>query len=112
MRPLKTMFVSYRLLLDHGADIEKANGHYETPLGFACAYDSVDAVRLLCERGANVNGTEGRGHSYLFGVQCAKQAEIESILLAHGARVIHEEPKLVADSEKDIHPRTQGEWER
>lgn len=83
-----------QLLLDHGANIEKANRSWETPLGFACAYDAIDAVRLLCERGADVNGTEGRGHSYLWGVQCEKQTEIETILLSVGARVIHQEPKL------------------
>jgi ankyrin repeat protein len=83
-----------RSLLDNCADIEKANRHFETPLGFACAYDAVDAVRLLCERGANVNGTEGTGDSYLCYVQSAKQTEIESILLSYGARVIHEEPKV------------------
>ena len=88
-----------KLLLDHGADIEKNNGHYETPLGFACAYDAVDAVRFLCERGANVNGTEGWGHSYLWGVQCEKQPEIESILVSFGAQIIHEEPKLTADAD-------------
>ena len=82
------------MLLDHGADLEKANDQLETPLGFACAYDAIDVVKLLCERGADVNGTEGWGHSYLYGVQCAHQAEIETILVSYGARLIHEEPKL------------------
>ena len=95
-----------RLLLDSGAEIEKANGHYETPLGFACAYDAVDVARLLCERGADVNGTEGWGHSYLFGVQCEKQPAIESILLSHGARVIHQEPKLASDSDGNVVDRS------
>ena len=90
-----------RLLLDSGADIEKSNFMFETPLGFACANDAIDVVRLLCERGADVNGTEGRGHSYLYGVQCAKQAEIESILISHGAKVIHEEPKLKVEIEEE-----------
>jgi hypothetical protein len=89
------------LLLDAGADIERCNEYYETPLGYACTWDAVDAVRVLCERGANVNGTEGWGHSYLWYVQCAiprdetgRQRAIEQILLAHGAKVIEEPPKL------------------
>ena len=91
-----------RLLLDFGANIEKPNAYHETPIGFACAYDAVDVVRLLCERGANVNGTEDRGYSYLWVVQCEsatnlKQAEIEQILVAFGAQVIQEEPKLRRD---------------
>ena len=90
-----------RLLLDSGADIEKPNSQHETPLGYACAWNAVDVVRLLCERGADVNGTEGWGHSYLYGVQCAKQAEIESILISHGAKVIHEEPKLKVEIEEE-----------
>ena len=62
---------------------------------------SVGKVRVLCERGANLNGTEGWGHSHLWCVQCAiprdetgKQRAIEQILLAHGAEVIEEPPKL------------------
>ena len=86
-----------RLLLDFGADIEQANSNFETPLGYACSYDAVEVVQLLCERGADVNWTEGWGRSYLYGVQCAKQAKIEQILLAHGARVIEEEPRLKRD---------------
>jgi uncharacterized protein len=88
------------LLLDAGADIERCNECYETPLGYACTWDAVDAVRVLCERGANVNGTEGWGHSHLWYVQCAiprdetgQQRAIEQILLAHGAKVIEEPPK-------------------
>ena len=94
-----------KLLLDYGADIEKANGRFETPLGFACSYDAVDTVRLLCERGAFVNGTEGWGNSYLYWVRCKtqsptpspQQVEIEQILLSFGAEVIEEEAKLKHD---------------
>ncbi len=93
------------LFLDFGADIDRANSRFETPLGYACSYGAVDAVRLLCERGAFVNGTEGWGRSYLRSVTWAlqgipvdpKQVEIEQILLAHGAVVIEEDPKLKHD---------------
>ena len=97
-----------QILLDHGASLEKANSDYETPLGYACAYDAVDVVKLLCERGADVNGTEGRGYSYLHGVRCAKQLEIESILISHGARVIEEEPKLVWDGVRNVPREPKG----
>jgi hypothetical protein len=83
-----------RMLLDHGADIEKANDRFETPLGFACSYNAIDVVKLLCERGADVNRTEGWGHSYLYWVQCGQKTEIEAILVSYGARLIEEEPKL------------------
>ena len=90
------------LLIRFGADIEKPNDQFETPLGFACAWQSVEVAKLLCEAGANVNGTEGWGASYLWGVQCwierhpddQRSVEIANILIAHGAKVIHEEPKL------------------
>jgi hypothetical protein len=90
------------LLLDFGADIEKANDRLETPLGFACSYDAVEAVKLLCERGADVNGTEGWGWSYLYSVQSKtqgdapdpRQIEIERLLIAHGAQLIETVPKL------------------
>ncbi len=90
-----------RLLLDSGADIEKSNFMLETPLGYACGWNALDVVRLLCERGADVNGTEDWGNSYLWAVQCAKQTEIESILVAYGAKVIHEEPKLKVEIEEE-----------
>lgn len=98
-----------RLLLDHGANIEKANRECETPLGFACAYDAIDVVKLLCERGADVNGTEGWGHSYLSGVECAKQTDIETILLSYGARIVHEEPKVTTDADGNVSHRLAGE---
>jgi hypothetical protein len=89
------------LLIDAGAEIDRCNEQLETPLGYACSWNAVDAVRVLCERGAFVNGTEDWGKSYLWGVQQgiprdetgAKRA-IEQILLAHGAKVIEEPPKL------------------
>lgn len=91
-------------LLNHGAAMERHNERFETPLGYACSYDAVDAARLLCERGADVNGTEGWGRSYLHSVQCASaanplQAQIEQILLAHGARSFEKEPKLIKSNE-------------
>lgn len=93
------------LFLDFGAEIDRASSRFETPLGYACSYGAVDVVRLLCERGAFVNGTEGWGNSYLRSVTWAlqgtpvdpKQVEIEQILLSHGAVIIEEEPKLQRD---------------
>ncbi len=93
------------LLLDFGAAIDRPNCRFETPLGYACSYDAVDVVRLLCERGAFVNGTEGWGRSYLRCVTWAlggtpvnrKKVEIEQILLSHGAIIIEEDPQLKKD---------------
>lgn len=87
-------------------DDEKSAQIGSSPVA-AFSKGEVDTVRLLCERGADVNGTEGWGNSYLWSVQCAierdgpesKQAEIGRILLSFGAKVIQEEPKLTWDEQ-------------
>jgi uncharacterized protein len=45
-----------RLLLDHGADINAVDDEFRsTPLGFAARWGRSDIVRLLLDRGANVD---------------------------------------------------------
>lgn len=48
------------LLLDAGADIEALYDYQRTPLLRAAAAGHLDAVRLLLDRGANLNAREGR----------------------------------------------------
>ena len=46
-----------RLLLDHGADIEKTYGSSATPLIAAISHDHLPVVKLLLDAGANANHT-------------------------------------------------------
>lgn len=46
-----------RLLLDFGADMERTDDEYSsTPLGYAARWGHAEVVRLLKERGADLNG--------------------------------------------------------
>ena len=45
-----------RLLLDKGADVNRATKDGQTPLYIACDYRHVDAARLLLDQGADING--------------------------------------------------------
>ncbi len=44
-----------RLLLDKGADVNRADYHGSTPLHLACAAGHLDVARLLLEKGAEVD---------------------------------------------------------
>ena len=52
-----------RLLLDRGADVNKADKDGKAPLLRASSSDNVEVVRLLLDRGADVN--KPGGHSLL-----------------------------------------------
>src|SRR5690348_10672045 len=46
---------SVRALIDAGADVDVIDYRNETPLLLACLFDQPQSVKLLIERGANVN---------------------------------------------------------
>lgn len=72
-----------RFLLDHGAQIEAAGGHYSfTPLLEAAYSGSTDAVRVLVERGANPRaGTDDFG-SPLYAAAFSGKRETVRLLLS------------------------------
>lgn len=47
-----------RLLICHGADLERLNEDGEVALGYACTWGQLEAVKILVEAGANVNAIE------------------------------------------------------
>ena len=52
-------------MLEHGADVNKANEDGETQLHMACYADEVDAARLLLENGAAVDRANKNGKTPL-----------------------------------------------
>ena len=52
-----------RLLLMHGADVELANEHDESPLQMACSNNHRQVVRCLLERGADPTKKDRRGRT-------------------------------------------------
>ena len=50
-----------RLLLDKGADVNRANTNNETPLYIACQQGNVDVARLVLGKGADMNQERNDG---------------------------------------------------
>ena len=77
-----------RLLLDKGTDVNKADEDGQTPLLIACQKGHVDAVRLVLEKGAEVDQAEKKyGATPLF-VACGHgHVDAARLLLDKGADV-------------------------
>ena len=85
-----------KLLLQYGGDLEVLDSNDETPLLWGCYFTSVDCVKYLLEKGADVNakGNEGNCMDVLGGYdhgtrksreQTQKDMKtIEKLLLQHG----------------------------
>ncbi|KAJ7689309.1 ankyrin repeat-containing domain protein [Mycena rosella] len=70
------------LLLEQGADVNAQGGVYGNALQAAAQRRSKEIMQLLLDQGADVNAQGGKHGNAL---QAARNAEIETLLLAHGA---------------------------
>src|SRR5204863_636968 len=71
-----------------GADPNAAYGAGETPLMLAARTGNLNAVNLLIDRGANVNGAdEFKGYTPLMFAATENQAEVAKLLIEHSADV-------------------------
>ncbi|KAJ0166505.1 Ankyrin-3 [Colletotrichum tanaceti] len=76
-----------RLLLRHGADVDRRNQAQETPLHVAVKAESPAMVSLLLDHGASLRAREKRGHTPLeLAISDAGPATVQR-LLDRGARV-------------------------
>lgn len=89
------------LLLDQGADPVAAstNDMKVQPLHAAVAGRNVEAVRLLIERGADVNARQQIGYTPLMGAASAGRQDLVRLLLDHGAdrTLLSDDGKSAAD---------------
>lgn len=82
-----------RLLICHGADLDRRNKYGEVALGYACSWGQLEAVKILVEAGADVNPIEadpatGYRNTPL---DCTRQyPEIAAYLRSCGARHLDE----------------------
>jgi ankyrin repeat protein len=83
---LQTINSMLQVLLDAGANANVVDDNNNLPLCFAVKYADVNAVRLLIEKGADVNLREGRGHTPLDCAEDAQLQEMISLLKENGAR--------------------------
>lgn len=73
------------LLADDHAKIDEQDARGYSPLMFAAYSGSLEAAKLLLERGANPNGTDFAGNSILMGAAFKGHLPLVRCLLAHGA---------------------------
>ena len=75
-------------LLKAGADPNVTYGAGETPLMLAARTGNLNAVKLLLDRAANVNGAEEfKGYTPLMFAATENQAEVAKLLIEYGADV-------------------------
>lgn len=73
-----------RALLDHGAQLDDGNSYGYAPLSCAVQFHDADTVKLLLERGANIEEKDGVEETPLMK---AADAAITKVLLDHGANM-------------------------
>ena len=75
-----------RLLLEAGADVNKATNDGATPLLISCLEGQVDVVRLLLEKGAEVDKADDEDETPLEASCQLGHLEVAQVLLAQGAK--------------------------
>ena len=80
-------------LLDAGADIERRDRGDETPIFFAVKGHCLDALKLLIERGANINAVNAEGKSLLMLAAGIDNMRGALHLLESGADVHYRSPQ-------------------
>lgn len=78
---------SIRLLITHGATLEKKNKDLDTALLLGAESGHLDAVKILVEKGANVNAIGQEGRTALMAAVHRNSLETSQFLLEHGADV-------------------------
>lgn len=86
MKNLTQNMYKVEKLIDYGADINQRNFFNQTPLIFACIYNNVEIVELLCKKGADTNICNGWG-DFTPLMFCARMNNLEvlKILIEKGA---------------------------
>ena len=100
-----------RLLLDKGAEVDRAREDGATPLFAACSHGHVDAARLLLEKGADASRVTKKGTTPLSIAQKKGHSDIVELLESHlppppprGADDATYQPSAGAPEEKDDFP--------
>ena len=76
-----------QLLLDEGADVDRANRNGATPLWIASKNGHVDAAQLLLDKGAQVDRADKYGQTALYAASYNGHVDVAQLLLDRGAEV-------------------------
>ncbi len=98
-------FECVKLLLDHGADIEKRNSDGEKAISYAARRGMVEIVEFLLDRGANYENVDGRSHTLVEVVynECYTDAYLIDML-----RQRPEQAEFILDTWVDEMPEYNG----
>jgi hypothetical protein len=97
-----------RLMLAHGANVNRDGKGAYTPLMYAAAGGNSAAVRLLLSAGADMNARDGRGRSVLRIAHEAAQRKCAGILERAGAEDSREVPPIRTSVESCESPDIDG----
>ena len=73
------------ILLDNGAEVNKAGYGQRTALATACEKGSLKVIKLLIARGADIGAADTRGYSPLIQASMGGKIEVFKLLIANGA---------------------------
>lgn len=76
------------LLLDNGANIEQVCAGHLTPLMTACSHGSLESVKILVERGANLSACTPDGFTSLLLAARNRHSAVVSYLLCQDACIV------------------------
>ncbi|MGA2053341.1 MAG: ankyrin repeat domain-containing protein [Opitutales bacterium] len=74
-----------RMLLEHGAEVDRRNNRHQTPLGGAAFKGYGPIVALLLEHGADIDADNGVGMTPLMFASVFGRTQVVAQLQAHGA---------------------------
>jgi ankyrin repeat protein len=74
-----------RMLLAHGADVDRRNARNQTPLGGVAFKGFPDIARLLLEHGAKIDADNGNGMTPLIFAEMFGRGEVATVLREAGA---------------------------
>ncbi len=89
-----SQFSIVKLLMDSGADVNKADNKGRTPINIAVLYERIEILKLLIEYGADVNKPDGKGRTPMHVARGTGNQETIKLLeqamgRAHGFICIH-----------------------
>ena len=99
------------MLIDKGADVDKANNYGQTPLYFACRRGFPECARLLIDKGADVDKADDDGQTPLQMACLEGFSDCVQLLIDKGADVDKARDSGFTAARTDTPPLSPASWE-